>query len=204
MSCVSSMMKLGVVGLLGMIAWFAYVQWLIHTTQERELSQQSEVGIILGAALWNNVPSPALKERLEHGIELYKNNKVNKLIVSGGEDQNGSTISEAEGMKNYLIDRGIPSTDLFIEDQSTSTYENLLFSQKVMKRQDWEDAVIITHSYHGARAYDMARFIGLKKPEVSTTDSKVMWMPWHKARETLAYSKWQLDKLLMITGIKPK
>jgi hypothetical protein len=48
----------------------------------------------------------------------------------------------------------------------------------------------------------MAKFIGFNDPYVSTTASTVMYMPWHRARETLAFTKWEMDKLLMTAGFK--
>jgi vancomycin permeability regulator SanA len=67
--------------------------------------QHRQAAIILGAALWDGKPSPALTERLNMGLHLYKEHKVDHLILSGGlEKWNG--ISEAEAMKRYLTTHG--------------------------------------------------------------------------------------------------
>ncbi len=198
------LLKLAAAALACMALWTAYVQWLIHTADNKDMREKRDAAIVLGAALWNDVPSPALRERLDHAYELYKGGYVPKLIVSGGLDSNGATVTEAEGMKTYLAAKGVPEHDIVLEDRSRSTYENLLFSRSIMERNGWERAVIVTHTYHAARALDIARFLGYKDPVVSATDSKVMWMPWHKGRETLAYAKWQLDKLLLLAGWKEK
>lgn len=177
--------------------WVVYVQWLIHTVHNRAPGPASEVAIVLGAALWNDRPSPALRERLDQAYKLYEAKQVSRIIVSGGLGANGSTISEAEGMKRYLTERGVPPEAVVEEGESTSTYENLRFSKRIMDREGWSAPVIVTHEYHGARAMDIARFVGLQDAAVSLTKSNVMWMPWHKARETLAYTKWLADKWLM-------
>lgn len=184
------------------LLWVAYVQWLIHSVQGRELDTRTEVAIVLGAALWNDRPSPGLSERLNQAYELYIQDKIERIIVSGGLDANGASITEAEGMKRYLTEKGVPADRIVEEREATSTYENLLFSKRIMDREGWTKAVIVTHEYHGARSIDIAEYVGLQDACVSLTDSRVMWMPWHKARETLAFTKWFADKLLLKSGLK--
>lgn len=174
--------------------WTGYVQWLIHAAEFHEPPDRSDAAIVLGAALWNDRPSPGLKERLEQARTLYEQGRVRYIIVSGGLDNNGATVTEAEGMKRYLVERGVAEADVFEEREATSTYENLLFSKRILEQEGWGAPVIVTHQYHGARAMDIARFVGLADASPSLTDSRVMWMPYHKARETLAFTKWFADK----------
>lgn len=164
------------------------------------MTEKADVGIVLGAALWDGEPSPALRERLDHALELYREGWFDAFILTGGYDYVGAKLTEAEGMRNYLVERGVPEEDILLENAARSTYENLVFSQNIMASRGWSKAVIITHTYHGARALDIARFLGYEDPVVSVTDSKVMNMAWHMARETLAYTKWQADKLLIRIG----
>jgi uncharacterized SAM-binding protein YcdF (DUF218 family) len=184
-------------GFLLVLMWFVYVQWKIHQVEETVPHEPADVGIVLGAALWNNVPSPALRERLEKALELYEEGYFSHIIVTGGLDYNGSTITEAQGMKHYLSARGVPEAVIFTENLATDTYENLWFSREIMKQNGWETAIIVTHTYHGARSLEIAEFLGYENAVVSTTDSQVMYMPWHKTRETLAFTKWRLQKWLI-------
>ncbi|MDF2722890.1 MAG: hypothetical protein K0Q59_2565 [Paenibacillus sp.] len=174
--------------------WVGYVQWLIHATQDRTTSEHRTAAIVLGAALWNDRPSPGLRERLDTAYQLYAAKQVDHLIVSGGLDANGATITEAEGMKRYLVERGVPDEAIVEERKATSTYENLLYSKAIMDSQGWTKPIIVTHQFHGARAADIARFVGLEDAAVALTDSQVLWMPWHNIRETLAYTKWLATK----------
>ncbi|WP_442604029.1 YdcF family protein [Paenibacillus sp. KN14-4R] len=181
-------------GLLVMVAlaWVGYVQWKIQSAPYGKTPDHADVGIVLGAALWKDVPSPGLAERLDHAADLYTKGVFSQIIVSGGMDA-GGMITEAEGMKRYLINKQVPESNISLEDRSTSTYENLLFSKQIMNEHNWQSAVIVTHHYHGARALDIANFLGLPNTYLSTTDSKVLYMPWHQARETLAFTKWKLE-----------
>jgi uncharacterized SAM-binding protein YcdF (DUF218 family) len=187
--------KLGLVAVFVCVLWTGYVQWKIWTVPNGILPDRTDVGIVLGAALWQDEPSPGLKERLDAAAALYKQGKVPRLIVSGGFDRNGSKLTEAQGMQRYLVRQGIPKEHILLENEATNTYENLLFSKRIMDKQGWKQAVIITHRYHGARAMDMAAYIGLKGAVLWGIDSKVLFTPWHEARETLAFAKWEWTKL---------
>ncbi|OXM16468.1 SanA/YdcF family protein [Paenibacillus herberti] len=164
---------------------------------------QRQAAIVLGAALWNDVPSPGLKERLDLALKLYENGRVDKLIVSGGLDNNGSKLTEAQGMRVYLVSKGVPKENILLENRATSTYQNLVFSRQVGEQQGITSYLIVTHEYHAPRALDMARFLGFEDPVVSSVKSKVLNAARNQTRETLAFGKWQLDKLLMLTGVKP-
>ncbi len=157
----------------------------------------SDVGIVLGARLWNDEPSPGLKERLNLALELYREGAFRNVIVTGGLDAQGATITEAEGMRNYLVAHGVPESAILMDALSRSTYENLLFAQDIMDGNDWHTAVIVTHNYHGSRAADIARKVGLSPVQVSVTDSKVLKVSYHQAREVLAYTKWLGMKLFL-------
>lgn len=179
------------------IIWTVYVQWKIHDARNQQLPSHADVGIVLGASIWHDEPSPGLKERLNHAIKLYEQGYYNKIIVSGGMDASGAIITEAEGMKRYLVREGVPQEAILLEDRSTSTYENLVNSKEIMVQNKWKSAIIVTHHYHGARALDIAESVEIAQPYISTTASEVLFMPWHQARETLAFAKWKWTELLI-------
>jgi len=157
----------------------------------------SDVGIVLGARLWNDQPSPGLKERLDLALRLYREGAFGNFIVTGGLDAQGATITEAEGMRNYLVSQGVPESVILLDTLSRSTYENLIFAQNLMDTHEWSTAVIVTHSYHGSRAADIAKKVGFSPVQVSVTDSEVLNVPYHQAREVLAYTKWLGMKLFL-------
>lgn len=190
------------VALVGVL-WVGIVQIRMATLPDRKLPPQ-DVGIILGAALWQTTPSPALKERLNRAVELYNSGVISRMIVSGGYDTPSSKLTEAEGMRNYLMEQGIPEDRIYLENEARSTYENLKFSQAIMKEHGWTSSVIITHRYHAVRALDIARFLGYQQPQASPMDSSVLMMSWHQARETLALAKWQWDKVQLSLGYEPR
>ena len=80
----------------------------------RRVRSSRDAALVLGAALWDNQPSPALRERLQMALYLYNKGQVQWIICSGGIGDDG--ISEAEGMKRYLVDQGVPPKDLLLEE----------------------------------------------------------------------------------------
>ena len=95
--------------------------WSFSTFDQKCMA---DVAIILGAAVYTEEPSPVYKERINHGITLYKEGYVDKIIVTGG-SPDGSEMSEASVAKKYLLEQGIPDEVVFTEDTSTITQENL-------------------------------------------------------------------------------
>ncbi|GGF89731.1 YdcF family protein [Paenibacillus abyssi] len=184
------------------IFWCGYLLWHINDFEEPRSISPADTGIVLGAALWNDRPSPGLRERLDHAYRLYEQGKLDHIIVSGGMDYNGSTITEAEGMRNYLIELGVPADKLLLEPLARSTYENLLFSQQMMLEQGWSSATVITHDFHAARATDIAAFLGIESFTVTGAKSRVLSSVKNESREVLAYTKWKLDKMLLRIGLQ--
>jgi uncharacterized SAM-binding protein YcdF (DUF218 family) len=179
------------------LCWAFYVQWRIYTVKAEPLPAKADVGIVLGASIWGDRPSPGLAERLNLAIKLYREGRFTNIIVSGGMDAEGAVVTEAEGMRRYLQAAAVPEQAIVLEDKATSTYENMLFSKRIMQVKGWKSALIVTHTYHGARALEIAEFVDVPVPHVAVTDSTVLFMPWHQARETLAFAKWKIDELFL-------
>lgn len=184
------------------VFWCAYLLWLITGYDAPNPVPKADAAIILGAALWDDQPSPGLRERLESGYELYKQGTVRHFILTGGLDHNGSTLTEAEGMRNYLRLKGVPDSAMVLENDARSTYENLLFSKPLAAKRGWTKLLIVTHDYHAPRAGDIASY--LKYPSGTTAvgyKSKVLNLTFNYSREVLAFTKWKADELIMRMGL---
>jgi len=186
--------------LLGLLlvggGWFGYVLMQILQVKAEAGPQQADVAIVLGAAVWGDRPSPGLRERLDTALHLYQEGYVPRLIVSGGLGE-GKQRSEAAVMREYLIAHGVPDEAILTEDQATSTYENLLYSKALMDQHGLKTALIVSHTYHLARAIDMAAELGITAHPAGAV-SHVLNLPYHTTRETLAYTVWKLSTVLPI------
>lgn len=176
------------------LLWTGYVQWKIVDAVRGASREPADTAIVLGAALWNNRPSPALRERLEGAYALFEAGVVDHIIVSGGMGS-GADITEAEGMMEYLVARGVPQDKIYLEEVSTNTWENLYFSRQILEANEWNSAIVVTHDFHGARALDMAHVLSMEEVQLLPVKSSVLNKVWHRSRETLAYGKWVWQKL---------
>ncbi|WP_134686291.1 YdcF family protein [Brevibacillus migulae] len=171
--------------------WSGYVLYKIDAVERTAKPKKADVAIVLGAAVWDNQPSPGLRERLDLALDLYRNEYVPFLLVSGGLGE-GKQVEEATVMKNYLMENGVPEDSIIVENKATSTYENLANSKQLMEDYSFKTALIVSHSYHLARAMDIAKELQMDAQPVGTP-TKALFTPYHKAREVLAFTKWKLS-----------
>ncbi|MGN7471060.1 YdcF family protein [Brevibacillus sp. SAFN-007a] len=186
-----------VVMLLGGI-WFSYQWQRIAQMAEQAAPRHADVGMVLGAAVWGEGPSPGLRERLEQAVRLYQDGYVSTLLVTGGLGE-GKTKTEAEVSRDYLVAHGIPAERILLENQSTSTYENLLYSQQVFDDYRMQHVLIISHDYHLARAMTMAESLGWNASAVGV-HSDVLFGPYHRGREVLALTYWEVSRLVSLVA----
>lgn len=126
-------------------------QAFIFSTDYFNDIKKSDVIIVLGCKVQNEEPTRFLLERTLKANELYKEGYAKYIILSGGKGEDEG-ISEAECMKRILIEQGIESDKLILEDQSKDTYENLVNSQKIMKDKNLNRAIIVSNKFHLRRA----------------------------------------------------
>lgn len=131
---------------------------------ESELSNLSDVDciLILGAGVRNNAPSPMLEDRLLKGIELYNKNISNKIIMSG--DHGREEYDEVNIMKDFAINKGIKSEDIFMDHAGFSTYESIYRAKEIFEAKK---IIIVTQSYHLYRALYIANSLGIEAYGVS-------------------------------------
>ncbi|MBE3576716.1 MAG: YdcF family protein [Limnochordales bacterium] len=133
--------------------------WISHFGAVAQ-PKPSDCILILGCGSYGSSPSPFLRDRLERGLQLYRDGYGAKIIVSGGQGP-GETITEAEAMQRYLVSKGVPPADIIIEGRSTSTATNLRYSLEKMREHSLQSAVIVSNRFHLARAAILATRLGL-------------------------------------------
>lgn len=127
---------------------------------KRDDKCSTDAAIILGAAADETGPSPVYRERINHGIELYNDGYVTKLIMTGGTGE-GNTHSDAYIAKQYAVSLGIPAEDIFTEETSTITQENLENSKIIMDENGFDTAIIVSDPLHMKRAILLAEDTGI-------------------------------------------
>ncbi len=131
---------------------------------------KTDVAVVLGAAVWDDEPSPVLRERVNHSIWLYENGYVNKIIFTGGKGD-GDKFAEAEVARDYAIKNNVKSEDILIETKSTITEENLRYAYDIATGENFGTFAIVSDPLHMKRAVLMAKNIGMEAYSSPTQSS---------------------------------
>lgn len=154
--------------------------------KENDYTELSDVDciIILGAGIWEDKPSPMLEDRLLEGIKLYQNSVSDKIIMSG--DHGRREYDEVNIMKNYAIEKGIPSENIFMDHAGFSTYESIYRAKDIFEAKK---IVIVTQKYHLYRALYIANQLGLEAYGVGADPRQYVGATYRELREILARDK---------------
>lgn len=130
----------------------------------------ADVVVVLGAAQYNGVPSPVLRARLDHAAELFDSQRVELIVVTGG-NQVGDITTEAKAGYDYLrMSAGVPDDRLLLEVDGRSTYESLRATARFLDDRRVDRVILVTDPYHARRSQLIAGEVGLSA-EVSPTTS---------------------------------
>ncbi len=173
--------KTFVIGCAVGVLFFAIIEGMILSRFGAQAKAGADYMIILGAQWKESGPSYVLQKRLEAAIFYLEQNPETIVIVSGGQGSN-EPISEAEGMKTYLLQAGISSERILMEDQSTNTYENLVFSGNLIDKKS-DSVVLVTNNFHVFRAVKIAEKQGYSHIEGQSAASYPAMVPNNLLRE---------------------
>ena len=145
--------------------------WSIYSFAKVDQKQPADVAIVLGAGSYNGEISPVFRERINHGVWLYKNGYVKKLILTGGYGQ-GSDCSDARAAMLYAQSQGVDREDMLLEESSGITQENIQNAKTIMDANDLTSAIIVSDPLHMRRAMLMAGDYGIKGYSSPTPTSR--------------------------------
>ncbi len=154
--------------------------------------------MVLGAYVYNNeAPSPVLEDRLLYAYDLYRNGKVKKILVSG--DHGTKEYDEVNVMRNFLIQKGVPANDIFMDHAGFDTYDSMYRAKIIFQIKT---LLISTQEFHIRRAVYIARRLGIDAYSYPCLDKDIYNMEYLNSRERLAKIKAFLD--VEILRRKPK
>ncbi len=144
--------------------------WEVAPLPMNELRDTFDVGIVLGGYTKggtyavNRLNFSSAANRLTDAVQLYKRGVVKKLLISGGDGNLfGASYPESILAQKFLLDIGVKSEDLLIEDHSRNTHENAVFSKELLEKQGITNAkaLIFTSAFHIPRAMGCFNKIGV-------------------------------------------
>ncbi len=158
-------------------------KYIIKNTEDIKIENVDCI-LVLGAGIWGDKPSPMLEARLNEAINLYKNNISPKIIVSG--DHGSINYNEVSVMKNYAIENGVPSSDIFMDHAGFSTYDSIYRAKEIFGAKK---IIIVTQKYHLHRALYIAESLGLDAYGVGSDPKRYSGEMYRELREILARDK---------------
>ena len=191
-------LKWGIVSLacvmvLGMAFFFGIQIYVAQFAKNYLLGDASEAPesnavMVLGAKVYNGgVPSLTLKDRLDCGYELYARGKAKKILVSG--DHGQKDYDEVNAMKDYLMEKGVPREDIFMDHAGFNTYDSMYRAKEIF---GVESLLVCTQDFHIARSVYIARGLGIEAYGYPCDDRGVNGTA-NKLRESFARAKAVFD-----------
>lgn len=146
--------------LLGVAVWALLVA-AIHLYGRRDEARAADVIVVLGAAQYDGRPSPVLKARLDHAVELYERGIAKTLIMTGGVGP-GDTVSEAVVSRRYASRAGVPAEAILVEKTGLTTLQSMRAVGRMMEERGLESAVLVSDPFHMLRLKLLARRVGFR------------------------------------------
>ena len=216
---------LGLFTLEGLWFSFTFMALLFYSWVYRLLPRRRQYDYIIihGAGLDGPRPTPLLAGRIDKALELWnKQHQHGKFVVSGGQGAD-EIVSEAQAMRDYLLEKGVPADAILMEDKSTTTWENLRYSLAVIRADRTSAAAddaptggsvtsndapadsefttaVVTSDFHVFRCAEYAHNLGIKADGIGSHTKGWYW-PTAFIREFIAITKAHLWPYLVIGGL---
>lgn len=142
-----------------LLSLFCYQAYTIFQYRTLSTPQPTDAAIVLGAAIWDDHPSPVFQARINHAIDRFHSGHIRYILFTGGRASPGD-MSESEVAKHYALEHGVPDTAILIETYSTTTRENLHFSRTLLRHHQISTVQVISDPLHMWRAMKMADQLG--------------------------------------------
>ena len=184
--CIGALILAGIIAIVGInLLVIATTSGRILSIEEASKEDKVDCIIVLGAAVRpNGTPSAMLRDRLEKAVELYEAGVSDTIIVSG--DHREDNYDEVNTMKYFLMDAGIPSEDIFMDNGGLSTYDTMYRAVNVF---GVKKAVVVTQKYHMYRALYIAKSLGIDAYGVNAKEVSYSGQAKRDIREVLARIK---------------
>ncbi|MCJ7435782.1 MAG: YdcF family protein [Anaerolineales bacterium] len=179
------LLRLGLFGLLALfiprLVTSVYAASRIFTV---ETVPTDRVAIVFGAEIKRDgTPSAVLRDRVKTAVELYKNGKVEKLLMSG--DNRFVDYNEPESMRQYAVSLGVPDADIILDYAGRRTYDTCYRAKEIF---GVDSAILVTQGFHLPRALFLCNSFGVDAVGVKADNYyylKRLLLIWN-IRETLA------------------
>jgi len=168
--------------LIGVTALWIISAMSVMIWGARDKARESDAIVVLGAAQYVGRPSPVLRARLDHALDLWQRGLAPMLIFTGGMGV-GDTTSEAAVSRNYALQHGVPDTAILMENEGRTTRESLAAVSAIMHARQMRTAILVSDPFHMLRLRILSSQYGV---DAYTSPTKTSPISANKA-QALAY-----------------
>lgn len=148
--------------------------WLVSVSavvmwSKRDEARPAQAIVVLGAAQYAGKPSPVLRARLDHALDLWNRRLASVLILTGGTGT-GDTTSEAAVGRTYVRRRGVPDSAILEENEGRTTSESMRAVAGMLEVRGLQSALLVSDPFHMLRLRILARRFGFT-PYTSPTQT---------------------------------
>lgn len=155
----ASALRISCAALLAVVAYVGATYVSIREVGKQVATSKADVIVVLGAAQYDGTPSPLLRSRLSHALNLYNAGLAPKIAVTGGK-QSGDRFTEAAASKRWLTDRGVPAANIIVETSGHSTWESLRNVAPELRRNEVQRVIVSSSAWHVQRCALTLRELG--------------------------------------------
>lgn len=167
---------------------------IVHTAALEEIHPADAI-VVFGAAEYSGRPSPVLRARLDHALDVFHHGVAPVVITTGGAAGDPS-FSEGGVGRDYLMRHGVPERSLIAETQGRDTAESAMRVGVIMRANGLHSCVAVSDAYHVFRIRRLLEHEGIGPVYVAPRPDSRPHGLWQRAlavlRETTSYSLWQM------------
>jgi len=150
---------IGAAVVVAILAWIGMVVAVI-VVGARDQAAPANAIVVLGAAQYEGHPSPVLRARLDHALELYQRSLAPLVIVTGGTGA-GDTTSEAQVGRRFLLEHGVPDSAIVMETRGLTTSQSVHAVAAIVSALPGRRVILVSDPFHMLRLSILARALGL-------------------------------------------
>ena len=140
--------------------YYAVSFWQVRSVGQSDQAGPVDAIVVMGAAQYDGRPSPQLAARLDHAVDLWNLGLAPTVITTGG-NLPGDRFTEAEASADYLVERGVPTTAILLENSGSTSYESLESVADMAALRGLDTVLIVTDPYHALRSRLIAEELGM-------------------------------------------
>ena len=174
-----------------LVIYVVYISVRIERQSVRDEAQPADVILVLGAAEYRGHPSPVLRARLDHALELYRRKLAPRIFTTGGAGGDPDYTEGGVG-RSYLIGHGVPSEAVIVETEGETTVESTAMVGEVMRRMGLQSVIVVSDGYHIFRVKKMLQFKGLQVYGSPRREQNpdALHERWNYLKQAIGYLLW--------------